>query len=174
MEPLISMTILNPKRSYHGGDLLEGEVQVDAVPLGAIHCIETTVLWTTEGKGDEDFGVHFFERRLQEELVEGDLRELHRFSTRLPLSPLSYDGHLLKIRWCVRTRVFLKEGKEVLFEEAFQLGGVAPVGNDDEEPVEANTALTDTVRNEAEVDTHISHPPEPSIANETPAVGSEG
>lgn len=124
MEPLISMTILNPRPVHHPGELLEGEVQIDAVGERVIRSIETTVLWFTEGKGDEDIGVHFFESRQQEDFPDIDLRELHRFSTLLPQSPLSYDGKIVKIRWCVRTRVFLRDGRQALFEEAFVLGDV--------------------------------------------------
>ena len=44
-----------------------------------------------------------------------------RFGTTLPNSPLSYEGHLIKLRWCVRVRVFPHRGKEVVEEKAFQL-----------------------------------------------------
>lgn len=173
MEPLISMTILHPKQSYQGGDLLEGELQVDAVPVGSIQSIETTVLWYTEGKGDEDFGVHFFERRLQEDMVDGDLRELHRFSTILPLSPLSYEGFILKIRWCVRTRVFLQDGRSTLFEEPFQLGSVAPISENTVAEPKAGFSMTDTVRDEAATDTKPSHPPESPLPDSSPKVGAD-
>ena len=53
-----------------------------------------------------------------------DLRELRRFKTTLPASPLSYDGEIVKIRWCVRVRAFLRRGKEVFFEQPFQLGDI--------------------------------------------------
>jgi hypothetical protein len=47
-----------------------------------------------------------------------------QFSTRLPNSPLSYDGRIVKIRWCVRVRVFLPRGVELVEDELFQLGCV--------------------------------------------------
>ena len=80
------------------------------------------MLWYAEGKGDEDLGLHFFERRLPGDLPDADLRELHRFKTICPNSPLSYDGQIVSIKWCVRVRVFLPRGKEIFFELPFKLG----------------------------------------------------
>jgi hypothetical protein len=49
-----------------------------------------------------------------------------RFQTVLPNSPLSYEGQILKIRWCLRVRAFLQRGKEVIGQKAFRLGDVPP------------------------------------------------
>lgn len=122
MEPLISLTIRNPRPYFLPGDVLSCEYQIDAVGENEIVAVEASVLWYTEGKGDEDLGLHFFERRLPGDALDGDLRELRRFETECPNSPLSYDGLLVKIRWCVRVRVFLPRGKEVFFELPFKLG----------------------------------------------------
>ncbi len=54
-------------------------------------------------------------------------RQPVRFNTQLPPSPLSYDGAIVKIRWCVRVRVFLRGGKQLLSEKPFQLGTVPAV-----------------------------------------------
>jgi len=127
MEPLISLTIRNGKKAFQPGDELEYEFQVDAVDAGEIQAVEASVMWYTEGKGDEDIGVHDFHRAVAADLKEGDLRELKRFHTILPNSPLSYDGLILKVHWCVRVRVFLGRGKETFFELPFQLGNVPRV-----------------------------------------------
>jgi len=124
MEPLISLQILNAKPTYQPGDVLECEYQIDAVEAGQLQAIEASVLWYTEGKGDEDMGVHFFQRRVNGDANEGDLRQLHRFRTALPNSPLSYAGTIVKVRWCARIRVFLRRGREVFFEQAFTLGAI--------------------------------------------------
>ena len=50
---------------------------------------------------------------------------MHRFTTILPNSPLSYSGRIVKVRWCARVRLFLKKGKELFFEQPFILGSVA-------------------------------------------------
>ena len=126
MEPLISLQILNPERTLVPGDVLHCESQIDAVEVDEILAIESSVLWYTEGKGDEDLGVHFFERRVPADADEGDLRRLHQFKTVLPNSPLSYVGAIVKIRWCARVRLFLRRGKELFFEQPFQLGAASP------------------------------------------------
>ena len=121
MEPLISLQILDPQQVYHPGDVLHCEYQIDAVDQDDMQAVEASVLWFSEGKGEEDMGVHFFERRVPSDAENGDLRLLHRFSTTLPNSPLSYDGSIVKIRWCARLRLFLKRGKEWFFEQPFTL-----------------------------------------------------
>ncbi len=126
IEPLISLGILNNERVFRPGDLLECEFQIDAVEPGEVQAVEASVLWYTEGKGDEDMGVHFFERRVAGDSEELDLRQLHRFSTKLPNSPQSYAGLIVKIHWCVRVRAFFRGGKELFFDQPFQLGDVPP------------------------------------------------
>ncbi|HVX63597.1 MAG TPA: hypothetical protein VHC19_23445, partial [Pirellulales bacterium] len=67
-----------------------------------------------------------FERFDNELRPDTDLRRPQRFSIKLPRSPLSYQGIIVKIQWCVRVRVFLPRGKELLAEAPFQLGAVPP------------------------------------------------
>ena len=122
MEPLISLCLSDQRCAFDPGEMLRCEYQIDAVERDEMLAVESSVLWHTEGKGDEDLGVHFFERRTPGEAEDGDLRQFHRFQTQLPNSPLSYDGVIVKIRWCVRVRLFLRRGKEVFVEQPFQLG----------------------------------------------------
>jgi len=124
MEPLLSLCFGGSKKHFSAGDEMVCEYQVDAVDPAEIQAIEASVLWFTEGKGEEDLGVHFFERRLPADADEGDLRPLRRFRTRLPNSPLSYHGAIVNIRWCVRLRLFLRRGKEFMLEQPFTLGNV--------------------------------------------------
>jgi hypothetical protein len=121
MEPLISLQLREPRSEYHPGDELACEYQIDAVDPREIQALELSVLWYTEGKGDEDLAVHYFERRLPADAEDGDLRRLSRFRTVLPKSPLSYSGEIVKIRWCARVRLFLRRGKDVFFEQPFVL-----------------------------------------------------
>lgn len=125
MEPLLSLQLREPRRVYQPGDELECECQIDAVDADEIQAIEASVLWYTEGKGDEDLGVHYFERRVPADVEDGDLRPMHRFRTLLPNTPLSYSGAIVKVRWCARVRLFLKKGKELFFEQPFVLGNIA-------------------------------------------------
>ena len=122
-EPLVSIKLHNRSRVVPSGSTLAGEFQIDAVSPEDIRAVEVSVLWRTEGKGDEDMAVHYFQRYAAE--TSGPtLHELRQFSMQLPYSPLSYDGHLLKIRWCVRVRVFLTGGKQSVGELPFQLGNL--------------------------------------------------
>lgn len=126
MEPLISLGLRPPRQVFQPGETLEFEYQIDAVEPEEVQAIEASVLWYTEGKGDEDLAVHYFERRVPAEAEDGNLCPLHHVTTMLPNSPLSYDGAIVKIRWCVRVRVFLRRGKETFLELPFQLGTVPP------------------------------------------------
>lgn len=125
MEPVIHVRLDDRRSSYAPGDILRCTYDIEA-SARSITAIETSVLWSTQGKGDEDLGVHFFERRTAEEGTRSDLRGRHMFSTRCPESPLSYDGFLVKVRWWIRIRVFSQRGKEGLAELSFRLGVVAP------------------------------------------------
>jgi len=110
------------------GETLAGDYRVGGVRPDELRAVELSVLWHTEGKGDEDLSVHEFARRSAEEGHLPEPGERVRFETKLPLSPLSYDGAIVKILWCVRVRVFLQGGKEVVGERRFRLGRVPPVG----------------------------------------------
>ena len=122
MEPLISMSVKDRRRTFRPGETLESEYQIDAVDRGEVQAVEASVLWYTEGKGEEDMAVHFFERRVLDNASSRDLRELHGFETELPNSPLSYDGEIVSVRWCVRVRAYLKGGKEICRDQSFVLG----------------------------------------------------
>jgi len=121
MEPLVSLGLRSAERVFAPGALLAGEMQVDAVDPRELKAVELSVLWYTEGKGDEDLGIHFFERRQ----AEGDgppvLHTLHPFESTLPASPLSYDGTIVKVRWCVRVRLFFCQDREHVEDFPFRL-----------------------------------------------------
>jgi len=123
-DPLVIIRFDGNGRVYWPGDILSGEYRIDASRLSEIKSVEVSVLWYSEGKGDEDMAVHFFHRRSVEDDPQFDPQQPERFSTVLPNSPLSYDGLIVKLRWCVRVRVFMARGKEVMGEKAFLLGNV--------------------------------------------------
>jgi hypothetical protein len=125
-EPLISIVIDGASRVHFPGDTLSGAIQIDVVDPQEIQAVEISVLWHTQGKGDEDLGVHHFERFTADGENRGTLHELRTFRTTLPQSPLSYDGRILKIHWCVRVRVFLTKGREYVAQTRFQLGNIPP------------------------------------------------
>jgi hypothetical protein len=121
VEPLISLRICSPTCVFQPGDRMQYEYQIDAVQPADIQAVEVSVMWYTEGKGDEDLGVHHFERYTPSDAIDGDLRQLHCLETTLPPTPLSYNGAILKIRWCVRIRLFWGGGKETTLDRVFQL-----------------------------------------------------
>lgn len=111
-------------RAYRAGETLSGDYWLENVQAGEIKVIELSVLWYTEGKGDEDFGVHEFRRVTIDDRGGSGGRYTGRFSVVLPRSPLSYEGQIVKLRWCVRVRAFLTHGREVLGQVRFRLGCV--------------------------------------------------
>lgn len=127
MEPLLSLCIVSPRRVFSAGEELVCEYQIDAVEPAEIQAVEMSVLWYTEGKGEDDLGVHFFERRLPSDAEDGDLRPMRRLTTRLPNSPLSYRGAIVSVQWCARLRLFLRRGREFVLEQPFTLGAVPSV-----------------------------------------------
>lgn len=120
-DPLIGLRVRSPDCVFHPGDLLQCEYQIDAIAPSDIQAVEASVMWYTEGKGDEDMGVHHFERHTPADAVDGDLRHMHLLETELPNSPLSYHGVIVKIHWCVRIRLFWGRGKETTSDRPFQL-----------------------------------------------------
>jgi hypothetical protein len=112
-------------RVYHPGETLSGEYSLERIDAGEVRAIEVSILWSTEGKGDEDLAVHEFRRVSLEGHGHDGSPCRGRFSTVLPNSPLSYEGQIIKLRWCVRVRAFL-HGREILGQHRFRLGNVSP------------------------------------------------
>lgn len=108
-------------RCYVAGDVFRCTWQISPLRKAMPQGLEVSVLWYTEGKGDEDLTVHYFHRWSAVRLQELDLEVPQHFETKLPESPLSYNGHLLRIRWCTRMRLFLSDEPEVVVQEPFSL-----------------------------------------------------
>ena len=121
MDPLLSIQIYHDPPVYRPGDLMRFDYQIDAVPQEELTAVEASILWMSEGKGDEDIGVHFFERRVPADAEDGDLRPLRSRYVTMPNSPLSYQGDLFQLRWLVRIRIFLKSRKDFCVEQPFVL-----------------------------------------------------
>ncbi len=108
------LTLDDARSEYQPGDTIAGSYCINVPTEGDPTALELSVLWSTEGKGDEDLAVHFFDRIAADDPAAPDLRRPRRFSTVLPNSPLSYDGVIVKIHWCVRLRAFLPRGKQLV------------------------------------------------------------
>lgn len=107
---------------YLPGDTISGVYLLNVADPAEVRACEVSILWYTLGKGEEDMGVHYFKRETFDEQAVCDIRAPRRFAGELPNSPLSYDGRIVKIIWCVRARVFLLRGREAVNEQPFQLG----------------------------------------------------
>lgn len=132
-EPRVRILLNGDRAAFLPDEMLLGEYQVEATATDEIEACELSVLWYTEGTGDEDLLVHFFDRISSSDVSPSELLRPRPFSTRLPKSPLSYEGQIVKIRWCVRARAFFQRGKAALAECPFTLGHV-PAAVQVEEP----------------------------------------
>lgn len=123
-EPTIVIRFEDDRRLFQPGETLAGHYSIVSVQAEDIKAVEASVLWHTEGKGDEDMAVHeFWGKDLGTDFGFDPTKAVH-LETTLPNSPLSYDGQIVKLRWCVRVRVFLARGKDIMGEKTFQLGNV--------------------------------------------------
>ena len=119
--PGVTVHFCSADRRYEPLDSIQVRYEVDLPPGQVARAVERSIVWYTEGKGEEDIGVHFFERltdRATAETATGS------FGCHLPASPLSYEGVIVKIRWCVRVRLFFDVGRDFVSEHVFELGRV--------------------------------------------------
>ena len=124
-EPAVGLRLLALQPRLEPNDLLEFEYRIQRVRAEEVDRLEVCVMWYTEGKGTEDFGVHLFESLTGPECESVINGKPHPTVTTLPSSPLSYEGKSLKVRWCVRLHLYLKDGRKVAAEKTFTLGHLA-------------------------------------------------
>lgn len=129
-EPTVVIRLDGDELVFRPGETLSGQYWIKSLDAQLLKAVEVSVLWSSDGKGDEDMAVHEFWRRDVEDGQPIDPAQPERFRTTLPNSPLSYEGRIIKLRWCVRVRAFLFRGKDVLGERVFQLGAVPPLRSD--------------------------------------------
>jgi len=103
MTPLASVKFDDDRRDYAPGDSLSGRLEVTTMPHADAVVVkaEFSVLWYTEGKGDQDIGVVHLERLWENRSQPAGE---HHFSVRLPLLPLD-----------------LRPGQDVLVDEPFNV-----------------------------------------------------
>lgn len=111
---------LDKKLLYQPGDFLICEYQIELANDLDIKVLECSVLWSTEGKGEQDIGVHFFERK--KSLPSTAYLQTQKLSTVLPATPLSYRGRILNVEWYIRIKIFFANGKSFTENRPFQLG----------------------------------------------------
>lgn len=127
--PSLSLSLCQADGRYRMGQSLAASWRIGKIaPEVVIDGLEASVMWYTEGKGDEDLNVHHFRRWSDDQLKELDLTQSHGFQCSLPLTPLSYEGTLVRIRWCVRLRLFCSVGRDSVAQVPFQLTSDAVPG----------------------------------------------
>lgn len=112
-------------RRYEPLAALRVRYEVEGLSDDQPRAVEHSVLWYTEGKGEEDMGVHFFERLTERASLPPEAAA-GTFTTLLPPSPLSYEGVIVKIRWCARVRLFFSGGRDFVSEYVFEMGRIPP------------------------------------------------
>jgi len=117
----VNLALCREDGLYEAGGALTARWRISRVPLEDVQGIEISVLWHTEGKGDEDFHVHHFHRVVENQIRRNGLADEQSTSCDLPVTPLSYHGRLITVRWCVRLRLFLRHGREIVAEQPFHL-----------------------------------------------------
>lgn len=125
MAPRIEIWFPDGKDQYEPGDVLECRYHIVDAGDMQFTSLEASVLWYTEGKGEEDLLVNRFERRVASSRRDELLQEQVIRAT-LPNSPLSYEGVIVKVIWCVRIKAFSPKGKRLVQDRVFQLGKVPP------------------------------------------------
>lgn len=123
--PRIELRFGHPGRGYEPGEWVTVEYGIEGLGGERPRALERSALWYTEGKGEEDLGVHSFERFSTPEAVDRGVPD-GTFAFQLPTSPLSYEGVIVKIRWCVRLRIFFESGRDHVSEHVFTVGRVPP------------------------------------------------
>ena len=123
--PAIDVQFDRANRRYAPGGPLAVRYRVAGLESAELRAVEVSVAWYTEGKGEEDLFVHAFERLTDRSQLLAALAG-GTFATTLPPSPLSYEGIIVKIRWCVRIRVFFTGGRDYVSEHVFEVGRVPP------------------------------------------------
>ena len=120
-QPAVNVTLCNADGLYCAGGELSAKWRISRVPLDEVQGVEVSVLWHTEGKGDEDINVHHFQRVAENQLRRIGLADEQVIHCVLPRTPLSYHGRLISLQWCVRLRLFMVTGREIVAEQPFHL-----------------------------------------------------
>lgn len=123
--PRVTVQFDRPGRVYEPQLHLGVRYAIDGVDPKRVRAVERSALWYTEGKGEEDLGIHFFERIEAADKLPSAV-PIGSFAVQLPTSPLSYEGVIVKVRWCIRVRLFFTGGRDFVSEHVFDVGRLPP------------------------------------------------
>ncbi len=125
LEPRVITEFDRPSRRYDPEETVRLCYQITGTGDATVRVIERSALWYSEGKGEEDLGVCFFERLTDPASLPPTQRR-GEFSFRLPASPMTYEGTIVKIRWCVRIILFFVGRRDFVSEHVFEVGELPP------------------------------------------------
>ena len=126
-DPAVIIRLDGNGRVYQPGETLSGEYHVEAAATDEVRAIEASVsVVQRRERATRTLPSTSSGGRTPTAAIGSIPQRPQRFSTTLPRSPLSYDGQIVKIRWCMRVRAFLQRGKEVVEQKVFRLGNVPP------------------------------------------------
>lgn len=117
----MNVTLCREDGIYQAGGELTAKWRIRRIPIDEVQGVEVSVLWHTEGKGDEDLHVHHFHRLVENQIRRTGLADEQSVHCQLPMTPLSYHGRLISVRWCFRLRLFVSDGREIVAEQPFHL-----------------------------------------------------
>jgi hypothetical protein len=117
----VNVSLCREDGVYEAGGQLTAKWRISRIPLEELQGVEVSVLWHTEGKGDEDLHVHHFQRLVETQIRRSGLADQQSLRCDLPRTPLSYHGRLISVLWCIRLRLFLAGGREIVAEQPFHL-----------------------------------------------------
>lgn len=120
-QPALNVALCREDGNYPAGGVLRATYRVSRVPVDHLDRMEVSVLWYTDGKGDEDLQVQFFQSIDRADLLTVDPTKPQMLECQLPATPLSYHGRLVSVCWCLRVRLFMVDGKEIVTEQPFHL-----------------------------------------------------
>lgn len=112
-------------KRYAPGETISGGYRLGAWRDEPLVAIELSIVWYTAGQGEEDLFVRHFERRRAPSLPSRSAETPYEFAAELPPSPLSYDGHSVKVCWAVRLRGCFRADRTKLVEVPFWLAAEA-------------------------------------------------
>jgi hypothetical protein len=110
--------------SFKPGEELAGAFVIPGGPPPQTRSVELSVLWQTSGKGTEDLGVIHYRAWKADDESLAELPNPGTFTIRLPRTPLSYNGELIKIHWLARVRLRWEEAgatRELVRDAEFTL-----------------------------------------------------
>jgi hypothetical protein len=105
-------------RDYRlAGDEIGGRIRIKCDEPVSCRGLVAKVGWYTEGKGDRDEEAVFEQTLHTGELRAGEFT--FPFSTKLPISPISYSGHYLTIVWRIEASLDLAWKRDPIAEKVF-------------------------------------------------------